>query len=164
MSGFAPNPWLIVVALLAGIGLSVGAYRMGQDAKEGEHALQRQSDIAIAWRAGAQDLAAESKRAQRAELQRDAIAEKLREIDRETPVPPRPDCSWSAAEYGLLESRRAAHAEADRGLGASPVPDPVPGHAGDRSGSADDGERPAGLGLGLSGATAGMPRLGTPQK
>lgn len=155
-----PNPWLIVITLLAMIGAGAGGYRMGLTVKEGEHALQRQSDIETAWKTGAADLANESARAQRAEQQRDDVARQLREIDRANPVPLRPDCRWTAVEYRLLESRRAAYAGDDPGFRTGALLDPVPRNADNRPGSTDDSQGSAGLGLGLQGAAASVPRLG----
>ncbi len=159
-----PNPWLLLVALVAAGGLAWAAYDKGRADEAGAQALLRQKDIELAYKAGAANLDAESRRAQTAQRQRDALARQLREIDRENPVLPRPDCRWTDAEFGLLESRRTAHAAADSGLGASPLHGAVPGDAGDRSGPAHDSERPAGLGLRLPGAAAGVPRLGEQQK
>jgi len=155
-----PNPWLILGALAVTLALVVGAYQMGYTASEGEHALQRQSDIETAWKAGAASLAAESARAQRAERERDTIAQRLQEITRAQSVPPRPDRLWTDAEFGLLESRRAAYAETYPDPPAVPLPRPVPRDAAHRRRRADHRHDAAGLGLGLPEPAEGMPGLG----
>lgn len=155
------NPWVALAVVGLGLGAAATGYKLGREAAEGAHALQRQQDIERAYKAGAADLDAESKRAQAAQRQRDALAAQLRSIDHENPVPPRPDRRWTDAEFRLLESRRAAHAGADREPGAGPLPGAVPGDAEDGPRPAEDHHQPAGLGLRLPGAAAGVPGLGS---
>lgn len=155
------NPWLLLLATVALGGTLAGGYQWGHQAAQGEHALQRQKDIEVAYKAGAADLDAESLRAQTAQRQRDALARQLKEIDRDAPVPPRPDCRWTDAEFRLLESRRAAYLAADREQAFSPLPGVVPRDAGNHTGPTTDGAGSAGLGLRLPSEAAGVPGLGS---
>lgn len=141
-----PNPWLIVLALLALIAVGAAGYEAGRSAEAGAHALQRQKDIELAYKAGAAGLAAESLRAQAAELERDNIAQQLREIARANPVPPRADRRWTDDERRLLESRRAAYAGAAGEPATGALPGAVPGNARDRFGPPPGGDRSSGLG------------------
>lgn len=157
-----PNPWLLLALAATLAATAAGSYRWGHNAALGEVALQRKADIETAYNAGAADLKAETKRAQAAQRERDALAQQLKEIDRDQTPAPRPDCAWSPAEFGLLESRRAAYAGADHSPAASALHGALPGDAADGAGPTADSQGAAGLGLRLPGTAAGVQGLGNP--
>ena len=128
---FTTQVRLIVIVVCLGAAGGLG-YRLGTrtaaDARIGTLEQQLESANASAEESRRK---AEAERAAVAQAERDRVARKVRELDREfKSLPPGPCDDWTADQLRLLEREREAY-RAEHAARAGNVQRPVPGDAGD---------------------------------
>lgn len=128
---FTTQVRLVVIVVCLGAAGGLG-YRLGTrtaaDARIGTLEQQLESANASAEESRRK---AEAERAAVAQAERDRVARKVRELDREfKSLPPGPCDDWTADQLRLLEREREAY-RAEHAARAGNVQRPVPGDAGD---------------------------------